>query len=116
MSRRSPPWSATAVSPQSVASRKLARDRDLLGRLHPERDRDDPYRGRSDATVTAVPSPAPAAIATTVKLGIGGTLAAKIKSALAANHQVTATIVGTVVDGAGKTERKSAPVAVVLTR
>ena len=40
----------------------------------------------------------------------------KIKRALAAHHQVTATIVGTVVDGAGKTERKSAPVAVALTR
>jgi subtilase family serine protease len=108
--------SATAVSPQSIASRKLLATVTCSIACIQSATATIRIAGGPTTTVTAVPSPAAAATAATVKLGIGGKLGTKIKSALAANHQVTATIVGTVVDGAGKTERKSAPVAVVLTR
>jgi subtilase family serine protease len=108
--------SATAVSPQSIASRKLVATVTCSIACIQSATATIRIAGGPTATVTAVPSPAAAATAATVKLGIGGTLGTRIKSALAANHQVTATIVGTVVDGAGKTERKSAPVAVMLTR
>ena len=51
----------------------------------------------------------------TVKLAISAQLRSTVKHALATHHKVTATLVGTVVDGAGRTERKSAPVTVVIT-
>jgi subtilase family serine protease len=108
--------SATAVSPQSIASRKLVVTVACSIACIQSATATIRIAGGPTTTVTAVPSPAAAATATTIKLGIGDKLGTTIKRALAANHQVTATIVGTVVDGAGKTERKSAPVAVVLTR
>jgi hypothetical protein len=72
--------------------------------------------GRATAKLTALPEPLAAGQARTVKLGLGGKLGTTISDALRAHHQVTATVVGTIVDGAGKTERKSAAVRVALTR
>jgi subtilase family serine protease len=108
--------SATAVSPQSIASRKLVATVTCSVACIQGATATIRIAGGGTTTVTAVPAPGAAATAETVKLGIGGQLGQTFKSALAAHHRVTATIVGTVVDGAGKTERKSAPVAVVLTR
>jgi subtilase family serine protease len=72
--------------------------------------------GGAGAKVAAPPKPIAAGRPRTVKLGIRGTLRTTISKALRAGHKVTATIVGTVVDGGGNTERKSAPVRVVLSR
>jgi subtilase family serine protease len=108
--------SATAVSPQSVANRKLVATVTCSVACIQSATATIRIAGGPNATVTAVPSLAAAATAETVKLGISGKLAQTCKRALAAHHKVTATIVGTVVDGAGNTERKSAPVVVVLTR
>ena len=108
--------SATAVSPQSVTNRKLVATVTCSVACIQSATATIRIAGGSSATVTAVPSLAAAATAETVKLGIGGKLGQTFKRALAAHHKVTATIVGTVVDGAGKTERKSAPVQVALTR
>jgi subtilase family serine protease len=107
---------ASAVSPQSVASHKLVATVTCSIACIQSATATIRITGGGSATVTAVPSPAAAATAVTIKLAIGGTLGSKLKRALAAHRRVTATIVGTVVDGAGKTERKSAPVTVVLTR
>jgi subtilase family serine protease len=108
--------SATAVSPQSIASHKLVAVVTCSVACIQGATATIRIAGRGSTTVTTVPTPAAAATAETVKLGIGGKLGQTIKSALKAHHTVTATIVGTVVDGAGKTERKSAPVVVALTR
>ncbi len=66
-------------------------------------------------SLSSPPSPAAAGTAETLKMAISGSLGAALKRALATHKKVTATIVGTVVDGAGKTERRSAPVTVALT-
>jgi subtilase family serine protease len=108
--------SATAVSPQSIAKGKLVATVTCSVACIQGATATIRIAGGRSTTVTAVPAPGAAATAETVKFGIGGKLGSTIKHALAAHHKVTATIVGTVVDGAGKTERKSAPVAVVLTR
>jgi subtilase family serine protease len=108
--------SATAVSPQSIANHKLVATVTCSVACIQSATATIRIAGGPTATVTAVPSVAAAATAETIKLGIGGKLGQACKRALAAHHKVTATIVGTVVDGAGKTERKSAPVAVALTR
>ncbi len=108
--------SATAVSPQSIASHKLVVTVTCSVACIQSATATIRIAGGPSATVTAVPSLAAAATAETIKLGIGGSLRSTIERALAAHHTVTATVVGTVVDGAGKTERKSAPVAVVLKR
>jgi hypothetical protein len=71
--------------------------------------------GGGTTGVSSPPSPAAAGTAETVKIPISGPLGAALKRALAAHRNVTATIVGTVVDGAGKTERRSAPITVALT-
>ena len=108
--------SATAVSPQSIATHKLVATVTCSVACIQSATARIGIAGGSTATVTAVPSLAAGGTAVAVKLGISAQLGAKIKSALAAHRKVTATVVGTVVDGAGKTERASAPVAVVLTR
>ncbi len=108
--------SAAAASPQSIASRKLVATVTCSLACIQGATATIRIAGGPSATVTAVPAPGAAATPETVKFGIGGKLGSTIKRALAAHHQVTATIVGTVVDGAGKTERKSAPVAVSITR
>jgi subtilase family serine protease len=107
--------SAAAVSPQSIAKHKLVATVTCSVACIQGATATIRIAGGPTATVTAVPAPAAAATAETVKLGITPTLASTLNRALAAHHKVTATIVGTVVDGAGKTERRSAPVAVVLT-
>jgi subtilase family serine protease len=107
--------SAAAVSPQSIAKHKLVATVTCSVACIQGATATIRIAGGPTATVTAVPAPAAAATAETVKVGITPTLASTLNRALAAHHKVTATIVGTVVDGAGKTERRSAPVAVVLT-
>jgi kumamolisin len=72
--------------------------------------------GGASAKLTALPEPIAAGHPRTVKLGIGGKLGTAISDALRSHHQVTATIVGTIVDGAGQTERQSTGVRVVLKR
>jgi hypothetical protein len=108
--------SAAAVSPQSIANRNLVATVTCSVACIQSATATVRIAGGGGARLSAVPSLAAAATPATVKLGISSTLRAKIKRALAAHHTVTATIVGTVVDGAGRTERRSAPVAVVLTR
>ena len=87
--------SATAVSPQSIAHRKLVTTVTCSVACIQSATATIRIAGGGDATVTALPSPAAAATPVTVKLGIGGKLGSKIKRALAGHHQVTATIVGT---------------------
>jgi subtilase family serine protease len=106
---------ATAASPQSISSHKLVATVTCSVACVQGASATIRIAGGRTMTVTATPSPAAAATPATVKLGLSSTLSATIKSALAAHRTVTATIVGTVVDGAGRTERKSAPVTVVLT-
>ena len=70
--------------------------------------------GGATVTVNATPSPAAAGVPNTVRFAPGAKATDALQRALAGHHKVTATIVGTVVDGAGTTERRSAPVTVVL--
>jgi subtilase family serine protease len=108
--------SATAVSPQSISTNKLVATVTCSVACVQGATATIKITGGPTTTVSSAPSPAAAATAETIKLGIGGTLGSTLKRALAAHRKVTATIVGTVVDGAGDTERKSAPVTVALTR
>jgi subtilase family serine protease len=107
--------SAAAVSPQSIAKRRLVATVTCSVACIQGATATIRIGGGATATVTAVPALAAAATAATVRLAISPPLVSALKRALAAHHKVTATIVGTVVDGAGKTERRSTPVAVVLT-
>jgi len=107
--------SATAISPQSISNHHLVATVTCSVACVQSATATIRIAGSGSMRVTATPSPAAAATAETVKIRIGSQLGAMLKRALAAHHKVTATIVGTVVDGAGRTERKSPPVTVVLT-
>ena len=78
--------SAAAVSPQSISKRKLVATVTCSVACIQGATATIRIAGGGTATVTAVPSPGAAATAERVKLGIGGTLAASLKHALAA-HQ-----------------------------
>jgi subtilase family serine protease len=107
---------ATAVSPQSISNHKLVATVTCSVACIQSATATIRIAGGQTTRVTAVPLPAAAATPVTVKLAISGTLGTTLKRALNGHKAVTATIVGTVVDGAGKTERKSSPVTVALTR
>jgi subtilase family serine protease len=107
---------ASAASPQSISNHKMVATVTCSVACVRGATATIRITGGGTLKVAAVPAPAAAATAQSVKIGLSGTVGSRITSALAAHHKVTATIVGTVVDGAGRTERKSAPITVVLTR
>ena len=104
-----------ASSPQSIASRKLvvqitcsiACVQSATARIQ--------IAGAGTVKLMAQPSPGVANAAESVKLWLSGKLAAKLRAALRGHHPVTATVVGTIVDGAGKVQRRSRPVRITLT-
>jgi len=106
---------ATAASSQPIANRDLVATVTCSVACIQGATATIRIAGGATTTLTAVPAPAAAATAETVKLAISAQLRSTVKHALATHHKVTATLVGTVVDGAGRTERKSAPVTVVIT-
>jgi len=106
---------ATAASSQPIANRNLVATVTCSVACIQGATATIRIAGGATTTLTAVPAPAAAATAETVKLAISAQLRSTVKHALATHHKVTATLVGTVVDGAGRTERKSAPVTVVIT-
>jgi subtilase family serine protease len=106
--------SASAASPQSVSKRKLVASvacsvACLQGATATIRI----TRG-TGATLTVGPRVGAAGVPDAVTFTISKKLDTALKQALAKHRKATATIVGTVVDGAGKTERKSVPVVVTL--
>jgi kumamolisin len=105
---------ASAASPQRISAHKLVVKVTCSAACVSGATATIRVKGGGSATVTAAPSLLAAGKTRTVKLGIGGKLGKALKQAARAHHAVTATIVGTVVDGGGKTERKSAPVTVKL--
>ncbi|HEX5192340.1 MAG TPA: S53 family serine peptidase [Solirubrobacteraceae bacterium] len=108
--------SARAASPQRAASHRLVAKVSCSAACVSGATATLRIAGGSSARLTAWPQPLAAGQWRTVKLGIGGKLSDTISRALRSHHKVAATIVGTVLDGAGKTERKSAPVRVALKR
>jgi subtilase family serine protease len=105
---------ASATSPQSVSSHKLVAKVTCSAACVSSATGTIRIKGGDSAKVTAAPVALGAGATRTVKLGIGGRLGKALKHAIRAHHAVTATIIGTVVDGGGATERKSAPVTVTL--
>ena len=106
--------SVTAPSPQSVSESKLRASVTCSVACVQGATATIRITGGATVRVSAAPRPAAAGVADTVRFVPDGKVAETLKRALAGHHQVTATIVGTVVDGADRTERKSAPVRVVL--
>jgi hypothetical protein len=107
---------ATAASPQSVSAHRLVAKVTCSAACVSGATATIRIAGGATAAVTAAPELVAAGHPRTIKLGIGGKLSRTISQALGADHKVTATIVGTVVDGADRTERKSSAVRVALKR
>jgi hypothetical protein len=107
---------AAAASPQSASRGKLVAKVTCSAACVSGATATVRMAGSGSAKVAASPKPIAAGHPRTVNLGIGGKLGRTISSALRAHHKVTASIVGTVVDGADRTVRKSAPVRVTLKR
>jgi len=106
--------SAKAPSPQSISKSKLHASVTCSVACVQGATATIKITGGATVTVNATPSPAAAGVPNTVRFAPGAKATDALKRALAGHHKVTATIVGTVVDGAGTTERRSAPVTVVL--
>ena len=107
---------AAAASPQAASTGKLVAKVTCSAACVSGATATIRIAGGATAKRTALPAPIAAGQPRTVKLKIGGKLGTTISRALRSHHRVTATIVGTIVDGAGKTERKSAAVRVALRR